>query len=112
MKFFFDTTDAICPEPIQLLPDSWLEVASIAELLNADLVKAEGVVWSGTDIDTLSEIVPKKRIYGWAIASIVCPFYIRLDKVEDLEKFENIEFAGIVSTSLSVLLKLNKNINE
>jgi hypothetical protein len=112
MKLFLDSENINAVSSIQQLPKGIIEVDQIVDLLNADLNKRKGVIWNGTDIASLFEIVPKKLTYGWAIASIVIPFYIRIEKISDLQKYETIEFDGVVSSSLEVLLNIKKSTNE
>ena len=109
MKLYLDSE--IANEKFSVLPSGIITVSEIAELLTADLKTDKGVVWCGEYTDALLEIVPKERKYGWMLASLKNPFFIKLGQLEDLEKFNKVKCDGFVSSSKELLLKLDNQFN-
>ena len=114
MKFYFDGIlegNSLLPHLIEKKEEGLIEVKAIAELLNADLLEVKGVVWSGQDVASLEEIIPKKRTYGWMLASFTKSIYIRIENEAELIRYQNIKCDGYISSSLEMIKLLAQKFN-
>jgi len=82
------------------------------ELMNAELDKPDAIVWDAPFSSVLDNITAKNPKYGWQLQSLNTKLFISVNNVAEFKSFESIDYHGIFSNNLALLIEISNLIEN